>query len=98
MKIHTVEGFIWAVVKDGYEAECALDNDLELYSLFEDGSESLITDNQDLTTCFENCCTVGFELGFESVLLSEWYESREKTFESRSFERWLEDKANSLIQ
>lgn len=79
------------------EAEQAIDNDLELYALYDEGSEGLIEDYWDLDNAFDNDYRVGFELGNYHELKSEWHESREKTFDSRSFESWLEDKAESLI-
>lgn len=89
----TADGFIWALVENRQKAEKAIDNDFQLYALYDEESEGLIEDYWDLNNAFEYDYKVGLELGFESVLKADW----QKSGETRSFESWLEDKAESLI-
>ncbi len=96
MEIKIINGFIWATLKAS-EAKEAFNTDNEIFILHEDESESLIESYEDFKMAKFDNKTFGIELGNESELKSEWEEARDRNNDKRSFEAWIEDKAENLI-
>lgn len=97
MEIEIINGFVWAVL-DGTTAiqEWANENN-ELYTLYTDGTEALIQDEEALYQAIENY-RIGIEIGTHETLKSDWQESCERNRDNRSFYEWLEDKADCLFE
>lgn len=96
MKIEIIDGFVWAILNEE-TAMNAYMSDSEVYELHDDGSESLIIDSTDITLAVHNGKKLGFELGHEAELKADWREATARNKETRSFEAWLQDKAEALI-
>jgi hypothetical protein len=61
--IKIVDGFVWLVVTDKAE-ELYFSDLFELYAIYDDGSESLISSLEHLTSELENGIDIGIEVGF----------------------------------
>lgn len=89
----TDNGFVWAIVP----IEQA---DNATFLLYPDGSEAQIEEEDYENVKSEDWlgdCELGIELGQLSELRSDWQEATERNNETRSFDAWLEDKAENLI-
>lgn len=89
------DGFVWAVIDE--ETAGTLFNDVAIYRLYNDSSDALCEHEEDLITDFGDTVSLGIELGNEAELKSDWQEACARNNETRSFEAWLEDKAESII-
>lgn len=94
MKAEIIDGFVWAVIEPEYTEK---DNYTGVaYCLYDDGTEALIEDDTDWDRAHA-LCRIGMELGHEAELKSDWQEATARNNENRSFEAWLQDKAEALI-
>lgn len=93
--ITTKDGLIWAV----------LNKEEALQAWYNEGTVMFI-DNEG--NCYDvvqtadeikhlNTLSFGLELGCKNILLSDWQEACARNNEKRSFEAWLEDKAENLL-
>jgi len=95
--VKLINGFVWAIV-DQDEAAEYYSNDGEVFELYDDMSEGLILDSTDIVLAVMNGRELGIELGHKSELQSDYDEACARNNETRSFEAWLEAKAESLVQ
>lgn len=89
-------GFVWAILNPE-EAKNEVLQGNEIFALYNDNTAESIEDYGEFKMAKFNNPIFGIEVGNEKELLSDWHESRERNNETRSFESWLEDKAESLI-
>lgn len=96
MEILITDNFIWALLDEETAREAYL-NDKEVFLLYDDGTEALIVDGSDIVLANLNGNRLGVEIDHEEELKSDWQEECARNKDSRSFEAWLEDKAESIL-
>jgi len=88
--------FVYAVVSIETAEEIFEFGKTELFKLYDDDSEALIQHESEIIESPD--IEYGISLGFINELESDWQEASARNNEKRSFEAWLEDKANNLIE
>lgn len=100
-EIHeTSEGFIFAII-DGLQAKMRLKNQESVFRLHSDDTESLIEDENEILDTILDKDNLGVEIGLKSELLQEFEEGEQNRFRNndfRSFEEWLNDKINVILE
>lgn len=93
-----IDGFIYAIINPE-EAKEKLKSGDSIFRLYEDGTESLIEDENDLNDAFIDKNQIGIEIDFESELIKEYTEGEQNRFRNNnwiSFENWLENKIENI--
>ena len=101
-EIHeTSEGFIFAIVEEQEVREAFKANESIYFVLYDDDTEALIESEEDINNAIHNGNKFGAEIGFKSELLQEFEEGEQNRFKNndfRSFEEWLNDKINVILE
>jgi hypothetical protein len=92
--IKIIDGFIYAIINQEQARQKFKSCDC-VYILYDDGTESLIEDENELQDAITNKRCIGIEIGLKSVLLSEYEEGEQNRFRNNdetTFNEWLETK------
>lgn len=99
-EIHETDGFIFAII-DGLQAKMRLKNQESVFRLYSDDTESLIEHENEITDTLLDKDKFGVEIGFKPSLLQEFEQGEQNRFRNndfRSFEEWLNDKINVILE
>lgn len=101
-EIHeTTEGFIFAIVEEQEVREAFKVNESLYFVLYDDDTEALVESEEDIDEAIRNGNKFGAEIGFKSILNLEFKEGEQNRFRNndfRSFEEWLNDKINVILE
>lgn len=97
--IKNVNGFLFAIIEEE-TAKNRLKNQDEVFILHNDETETLAEDENSINTALNFGELLGIELGLLTELQNDFEEGEQNRFRNNnniSFDKWLEDKMENLI-
>lgn len=92
----TTDGTVWGLI-DYKDVRDAIEQGHEVCKLYDDDSECVINDDDDYIEMIADELPAGIIIGGYHELKADWQEACNRNNETRSFEAWLQDKAENLI-
>jgi len=100
-EIQEIDGFIFAIIDESEVKDSFSNNEHDYYILHNDGTKSSIEDENHINEAILNGNKFGAAIGLKSTLVEEFEEGEQNRFRNndfRSFEEWLNDKINVILE